>query len=296
MSSTLDDSFLDQLEKWSEKGIDDRITYAYDIYNEWNDGFENDEKIILSELIKKFHYYSRDKVNEIIQDIDVSIIKKYKLTKNNTIISVIRKEWGLKSSSADYWNQYSYVSGLGNKVFFDSLDELDDDDWKHIENVIFIDDCSGTGKTIKKFIIREQNKLQKRGLSLKDKNIVIIVMEIMEDAVTYINDFANKKGFKIEIEKYLVSEKAFKSNSSLKADYEKLAKKKKINSVLGFDKTESLMAFHNNSPNNTLGIFWENNDEYKAIFPRNDDDEPDWLKNKKEKKRRERERLESKKK
>jgi hypothetical protein len=58
------------------------------------------------------------------------------------------------------------------------------------------------------------------------------------------------------------------------------------NEILGFKESESLMAFHNNTPNNTLGIFRFDTKNFKSIFPRNNDLKPNWYKMKCERERR----------
>ena len=125
MNSILDKCFMDRLIKWTESGTDNKIEEACNLFDTWEAGFEDDEKRVVSDLVKNFNYYSKNKVHDIIHEVDKRIISKYRLDKDNTIISVIRKDVGLKSSSSDYWTEYSYISSLGNKVFFDSLDEFD---------------------------------------------------------------------------------------------------------------------------------------------------------------------------
>ena len=46
--------------------------------------------------------------------------------------------------------------------------------------------------------------------------------------------------------------------------------------MLGYKNTEALVAFYNNTPNNTLPIFWTDVEDNKALFPRNDDEKPSW--------------------
>ena len=38
--------------------------------------------------------------------------------------------------------------------------------------------------------------------------------------------------------------------------------------ILGFEEVESLVAFHYNTPNNTLGLFWQDLSDFVALFPR----------------------------
>ena len=38
--------------------------------------------------------------------------------------------------------------------------------------------------------------------------------------------------------------------------------------IFGFEEIESLVAFHYNTPNNTLGLFWQDFADFIALFPR----------------------------
>ena len=56
--------------------------------------------------------------------------------------------------------------------------------------------------------------------------------------------------------------------------------------IYGYSCTESLVAFFNDTPNNTLGIFWKNTDKNDALFPRNHEEKPAWMKFRENKKER----------
>lgn len=78
----------------------------------------------------------------------------------------------------------------------------------------------------------------------------------------------------------------FSDNESAKREYVQLSKKLLIpdNVILGRYKSQSLVAFYNNTPNNTLGLIHEDNDCYKSIFPRRKDKIPKWQIMKKDRK------------
>lgn len=60
----------------------------------------------------------------------------------------------------------------------------------------------------------------------------------------------------------------------------------KDNDIFGFLGVESLVSFFNDTPNNTLGVFWKNTSKNKALFPRNIEEKPAWMKFKENKKQR----------
>ena len=59
---------------------------------------------------------------------------------------------------------------------------------------------------------------------------------------------------------------------------------------LGKDESEGLVAFYNNTPNNTIGVFWQDTGNNKAIFPRDYGALPVWEMTPKEMKKRKKER------
>lgn len=58
------------------------------------------------------------------------------------------------------------------------------------------------------------------------------------------------------------------------------------NDIFGFSKSESLVSFYNDTPNNTLGVFWKNTSKNNALFPRNNERKPAWMRFKSDKKQR----------
>lgn len=61
----------------------------------------------------------------------------------------------------------------------------------------------------------------------------------------------------------------------------------KEHEILGFQETEALVAFYENTPNNTLGIFIKDTSKNKALFPRKIDHRPSFMdmKNRRERKK-----------
>jgi len=54
-----------------------------------------------------------------------------------------------------------------------------------------------------------------------------------------------------------------------KRKYSEICRNHKIdNLILGYEDVSSLVAFHYNTPNNTLGLFWQDLMDFTALFPR----------------------------
>ena len=125
----------------------------------------------------------------------------------------------------------------------------------------------------------------------------MVVIEAVEDAKSYIKSELAKQGLNVEIVVYNTKEKALKNMiQQEKKLFYKMSQKQEIfkDYVLGFEKAEALMAFYNNTPNDTLGLFWFMSKKNKPIFPRELEEKPGWKLSNEKKKRRSREQYESK--
>lgn len=270
----IDKIFMECIDKWASIELDSRISMAIDKIDDWIKDFDEEEKDILCNLLRKFNYYTYSNIFSIIKVLSDESIKKFLISNDNSVISVIRKKDGKLGSSSEYMLLHRQISGLSKNIYYDSLDGIKTEEWNYIKNVIFIDDCSGTGKTFVNFL-----KTQKKSFS--DKRIILVVIEIMEEAQNYIQNYALQSGMNIEIFAYDTKEKAFKNEKiSVQNAFVEMSKKHGVieSYIKGYDKTEALMAFYNNTPNNTLGLFWFPTERNSAIFPRELDERPGWKK------------------
>mgnify|MGYP001863913647 FL=1 len=282
--------FLECVNRWADGEIDDRIEDAMDKFENWIDDLDQKELYILSKLLKNYNYHSRKDSFEIVTNLAEKTMEEFNINNDNTIISPVRKSDGKINSSYEYWLIHRNVSGLSKNIYYDSLDGILDEEWDNIENVVYIDDCSGTGHQFVKFLER-QNK------SFQGKRIIFIVIEIMEDAIQFIKNYSHKTGIQIQIRSKVVAGKAFKNSSDEEKNiFTAMSRKRKIrdNYIMGYKDAEALMTFYNNTPNDTLGIFWFPIDDKKPIFSREMDIQPGWKRSRDEKNTRRRERYESK--
>jgi len=268
----VDKIFMECIDKWASTELDDRISMAIDKIDDWMKDFDEDEKDILCNLMKRFSYYTYNNTCNIIKELSDESKERFMVSNDNSVISVIRKKDGKLGSSSEYMLLHRLVSGLSKNVYYDSLDGIKEEEWINIKNIVFVDDCSGTGKTFVSFL-----KAQKK--SFFNKRIILIVVELMEDAQNYIKNYATQNGIIIEIIAHVVKEKAFKNEKDSKRDlFDEMSKRQGIidSYIMGFEKTEALMAFYNNTPNNTLGLFWFPTDRNCPIFPRELNEKPGW--------------------
>jgi len=113
----------------------------------------------------------------------------------------------------------------------------------------------------------------------------------MQRAIERIDKYSKEANLDIHILYNKCADKVFKNTGDFgkkKSEFRKLSMEYGISSrnVLGYNNTEALTAFYNNTPNNTLGIFGQDTDTRKALFPRENDERPQWMKMKNRKKER----------
>lgn len=266
---------MECISRWADEEYDDRLDRAINLFEEWDKNFADSEKNIIAGLLTNYNYYTKKKVSNILKELDNKIINSYGVSNNDSIVSVIRKRNGLLGSSSDYWVNYSYITRLSGDIFYDNLDEITPMQWNNIRNVVFVDDCSGTGGTIINFLERQKKKFS-------NKQIIIVLIEMMEEAYNNILRYSKDQNLNVKIEPYFISQKAFlNKDNELIQKYCITAHNMSIRNeyIFGYERSEALMAFYNNSPNNTLGLFWEDTDRYKSIFPRKKKEKAGWKNN-----------------
>lgn len=274
--------FINCADLWAKDGVDGRLNNALDKFEEWINNFEEDEKELLAKLLQKFNYYSKNYIEEIIGKLNTESIKRCGISNADSVISVVRKVDGLYNSSYEYWILHLVVSGLSKEIYYDAVDDIDEAEWNKIKKVVYVDDCSGTGKQFVKFMQRQKK-------SFLNKQVVLIVIEAVVEAKKYIKNELAKEGINVEIIAYATKEKALKNMlENEKRTFYDMSQRQRINKdyIFGFGNAEALMSFYNNTPNDTLGLFWYPSEENIPIFPRNLEEKPEWKLKKSKKKRR----------
>ena len=273
------DIFYKCIEEWAKEEFDERINKAIDNFDEWIQGFDDEEDEIVGELMDRFCYYSKSKVISILRDLNEQAISKYRISNQDSLVSVVRKADGKGNSSYEYWLKHKELSGLSWDLYYDSLVDIDDTYWPNINKIVFVDDCSGTGTQFTDFLERVEQEFidRKKKKTLKGKEIILLTVHVIEDALNNIQNYAQKKGLKIYVEYYWCDKKAFSNKKQQIIDrFIELSKRRKVKDIRGFKDAEALIAFYNNSPNDTLGIFWCNTKENMALFPRHKHPKAGW--------------------
>ena len=258
------------IKKWNEKD-DANIKELKKRYKLWIK--YNEEKEICVKLLENFEYYGRQRVNFYLKKLHEKLINDYNISNENTVYSIIKNADGRANSSMEYFIEYTQINKVSRKNRIEDIGRMKK---PKVNQIVLIDDCIGTGKTVKTYIEMYKD-------DLKNKKIYILLIYAIKEIADKLQKELLEMGYNIEIiclnkkmkafTKEVFQDKDDKEIQEIKKKFILLSKKHNIpeNFELGYGETEGLVAFYNNTPNNTLGIFWVDNDDNIALFPRNRD-------------------------
>lgn len=267
------------LKKWSDgQALDERLIKFNTDYECWLEQIPEKNRETVLTLIKNIDYYSHHNVNKWLKELHGRLLHDSSVNDDNTIYVFLRSKSGKTNSSNDYWTEYKAINHLNKNTCIENIDKLDIEDFEYIENIIYIDDFGGSGKT---FI----TEIEKYPEKLKGKNVYYITINIMLSAINKIREFCDENGIKVVFLSTYEQKKAFNRNlftddERAKNEITEMSKELSISEhfILGFEGTQALVVFFNNTPNNTLGFIHDDSDNYKSIFPRRHDPKPTWMK------------------
>lgn len=239
--------------------------------DKWLQAFPEEEHPFLLELLMQFYYYSEERIKEKVVQLYDAFMKRYQGDMEEVIYTKMIKEQGVACSDIlfiSFWmqNNIMYSCAENNILGLLEAEQIP-------KELVVVDDYSGTGKT---FIKTVDRMLQVNDL-VQDANFYFLTLHITHRAVQQIEEYAKNVGISIDIISLDYSDEAFKKNyiyNEIEAEqkkryYTELCSKHMIKKyVLGFEDVSSLVAFHYNTPNNTLGIFWQDLMDFTALFPR----------------------------
>lgn len=259
-----------------EFSIDERLKNFSEKFEEWILQIPEDSREIVKTLIFNMSYYSSETANKWLEKLHNELLEQDNVTDDNTIYAFIKSKDGLSNSSNDYWTHYKAINHINSNLCVEDLSVISEEDWEFIDNIVFIDDFSGSGKSL-------IDELKKRSTIYSGKHVFFIALNVMQLAIDKINDFAKQFDIKIvflvsDIQKKAFERNMFSDNPKAKNTIETISANFNIpkSHILGFKNSESLVAFYNNTPNNTLGFIRYDTDKYFSIFPRKNDPKPAW--------------------
>lgn len=259
------------LEKW---GKDSRTETLYDDTIKWLNNVDERDKEIYLRLLYNFQYYSKKSENRYAEFV-LKKVKEIDISINETIfIPLLKKEEGI-SGAHKLLRAIQVVGGLNsilfpqNLIVFENLYDLE-----VIKNIIVVDDISGSGKTLNdnlnymkelypNYFIRK--KVYVTCLSTSEIAYKKIRKLMKSENISYWRYHITKKAFD---GKYIFSQERCGDIKQRIKRYEKKLSTSNYSDIFGFKQGELLVAFSDNTPNNTLLSFWKKKGAWDPIFPR----------------------------
>lgn len=257
------------LVKWEIKDDDERILKFKEELPHFLREFDDSSMPMIENLLHRFNYFSHENVNKKLVELYTKISRDYDLNPILTAYSTVKSATGRINSSNNYIFDFQHFNRISKNYIFTDVDIVARrDEWLYFDTVVIIDDICGSGDTLKNF-------LKDRYDIFKDKRIIYVVICAMSKAITKIEQFAQINGFNIFVECSVKLNRALEDSElkSRKNEFIRLSENLDIygQDILGHGNAESLVAYYNNTPNNTLGVFRRVTSKNHAIFPRDDD-------------------------
>ena len=241
------------------------------VLDRWLNQFTEDEKPLMLYLLKNFYFYSNERLGSKM----MQLYEKLKETFPNIYKEIsyigIEKDFNVGFSMLAFDTFWS-KNGLYEKCIKDFKYFLECE--QVLEHLAIVDDYSGTGSTFIKYV----NKLITINPKIRNSKIYFLTIHISKDAIENIKSFAVAEGIDIYCVSLDVSSRAFEEdyiydaiNAKIaKEKYEKMCECRKLalDKWFGYKEIAALVAFEYNTPNNTLGLFWSELDDFFSLFVR----------------------------
>lgn len=253
--------------KWGNMSL--RIEMGKRIDN-WLSVFPNDNKGILLKLLSSFYYYDEAHVKGKAKSLYEAFINRFEGDPSEIIYTKIHNDHTAAHSDV-FFTQFWMTNEIYNNSVVDIIPLIEE---QVPRTLAIVDDFSGSGLSLMSTI----NRILEANSGAKEIEYCFLVLHITEYAEESIRDYGKAVGIDIKIFPLECSKKAFTKDYIFSADTVE-AKKREYSDIYdkylpigglkyGFDNVSSLVAFFYNTPNNTLGLFWQEIDKNKVLFKR----------------------------
>ena len=235
----------------------------------WLNQFDEEEKPEMLILLSYFDYYSKCSLDKEA----VILYQNFRKQCSDSDIAFVPIEKDLGTSFSDlFFTSFWLNNNLYDFASNNSLSAIDEEGFP--QTIVIVDDFYGTGETVIAFL----NKLIKKSTSIKKKTLYFISIHGTDFGQERIENFAKNEGICLKIISNKCTKKAFSYDyiypidcaDSHKDKYINIYKKREYPETfaLGYNQSEALVSFYYNTPNNTLGLFWQKLDGFFALFKR----------------------------
>jgi hypoxanthine phosphoribosyltransferase len=269
-------------------GVDSNTENFLDKSTSWLTPVDQEQTDIFLKLLKSFNYYTRERVMTAFRELKVEFEQTVPYHEYTLYLPMISPK-GRFNHSYDMISCYQTANNLGKEYFGTEIQEvINNYPLDKIVNIVFLDDVIGTGKTIKNSLEHYRKYYSKL---LDDKSIYVMTLEACESGIEFISNYSKEINNQIRILTCNRHQKAFSVGYIFEGEeataarniiegYEVKITNNKEDFILGFNRSEALMAFFYDTPNNTLCIFWHDNTKmnWTALFPRKRPKKAPWAK------------------
>jgi len=255
------------LNKWNTE--DKKTIYFAENFDEWIEQIPQEILDTVLILLESFEYYSQEKVNVFLWELHQKLKALPDFSEDSAVYTHIPSRNGIENSSIDYLYSYKGLNGLEKYHLVIDLStyvKKSAEEYEKINHVVVIDDFCGSGKTFITF-------LTNNSAIFNGKTIDYVITYMMNEARLNITKAASELNLCINIICINEGNKAFElleNTDEKRMEFVEFSRKIGIckNYHLGYTGSEALVSFYNDTPNNTIGIFWCDTPLYFSIFPR----------------------------
>ncbi len=288
------DEAIDEFEKYNRLHINEYVSDSLDIDDdrkrdnyigkdvfktrilEWLQSFGEEDRKVFLELLKKYRYYTENKLRKVFINWVKYIKDNYcnEQDMQSVFFVTFPSKNGIQSGGDSIRSLFE-ISTIG-MIKKDNFIADTQKNKERIVNegkvVVFFDDVVGTGTTMYGNIVRVYNELEMN--KYPEKKLVVALVCANEKVVNDKIKDLNKRGIGMDVLIYEKMEKCFRNDGdgifekNLAEEYREIVRKYEEeiqknnidgsdkNFILGFGKCEFLLSFFYNTPNNTLSNFW----------------------------------------
>ncbi len=265
-----DDVFSHCLKRWNAD--DKKTSYFKQNCDEWFSQLPGEIQDVSLQLLEMFTYYSQKCVNQYLLDLGAKLEDVGNPDPEVTLYAPLLSNKGIVNSSVDYlctYRQLHEISKFKTTWNLDAYIAASPGKYSQIKNIVIVDDYCGSGKSLESFVELHSDHL-------KGKHIYYVVTYFMVEARPLINKISETHEVEIDVIYVNIGHRVFDSSrfsgkeDELRKAIKKASKKLNIDKrySLGKYNSESLVSFYNDTPNNTIGLFWYDSDKFFSIFPR----------------------------
>lgn len=259
--------------------VDKKLRNLEDKLINWLEPIPSEFRYHFLHLFMNFQYFDRMKIIEWFETSFISYMTKIKQN-NDTLFLPVCSFGGVMNGAVSLFDcmNEADVDLSKNKMAAQPRDFYDENDLSNYRNIVLVDDIVGSGDTLIDFIERTlitcPDFFAKRTLYVltilcldKGRENVLKYAKDTELILHFLDTVVVSKVFS-NLSIYPDPKLGKEAKKSIKQFEENVASKPIY--TWGYKRSEILVAFYFNTPNNTLATFHEKNDElpWNPVFPR----------------------------